>query len=326
MQELKTIFRHCTRVLECGGVFTPVRFSDERLRLYTEEKPECPYAYCPVGMSMEFVTDAKTVSFSYRMTKIYYPVIVFDVYENGLFTRAVREPDGSESGTVEYTIQTPGAVVEIFFPIGADVTFTDIRIGNFKTVSHAHEPKLLVLGDSISQGLFGVNPSVSVVPLLARHYGYDYLNLSVGGEVFRPDLVEPELDYRPDRILVELGTNDLVFVQDIHKIRKNIDAFFAELKRRYPDTPVTVVSPFWQIVFSEGTDEMNEKLHTTLLIGTPEERVPQAISIIREHCSRRTEKISSNVQLATPSAPYPTEVTVGGATLFVSDVTQFEKI
>ena len=46
--------------------------------------------------------------------------------------------------------------------------------------------------------------------------------------------------------------------------------------------------------------------NTTLLIGTPEERVPQAISIIREHCSRRTEKISSNVQLATPSAPYPT--------------------
>ena len=273
MQELKTIFRHCTRVLECGGVFTPVRFSDERLRLYTEEKPECPYAYCPVGMSMEFVTDAKTVSFSYRMTKIYYPVIVFDVYENGLFTRAVREPDGSESGTVEYTIQTPGAVVEIFFPIGADVTFTDIRIGNFKTVSHAHEPKLLVLGDSISQGLFGVNPSVSVVPLLARHYGYDYLNLSVGGEVFRPDLVEPELADRLERILVGLGTNDLGFVQDIHKIRKKIDAFFAELKRRYPDTPVTVVSPFWQIVFSEGTDEMNEKLHTTLLIGEHARRV-----------------------------------------------------
>ena len=66
--------------------------------------------------------------------------------------------------------------------------------------------------------------------------------------------------------------------------------------------------------------------NTTLLIGTEEDRVPQAISIIREHCSKRTEKISSNVQLATPSAPYPTEVTVGGATLFVSDVTQFEKI
>ena len=66
--------------------------------------------------------------------------------------------------------------------------------------------------------------------------------------------------------------------------------------------------------------------NSTLLIGTEEDRVPQAIAIIRQNCSRRTEKISSNVQLATPSAAYPTEVTVGGATLFVSDVTQFEKI
>ena len=66
--------------------------------------------------------------------------------------------------------------------------------------------------------------------------------------------------------------------------------------------------------------------NTTLLIGTEEDRVSQVVAIIRQHCSRRTEKISSNVQLATPSAAYPTEVTVGGATLFVSDVTQFEKI
>lgn len=66
--------------------------------------------------------------------------------------------------------------------------------------------------------------------------------------------------------------------------------------------------------------------NTTLLIGTEEDRVAQVVAIIRQHCSRRTEKISSNVQLATPSAAYPTEVTVGGATLFVSDVTQFEKI
>ena len=66
--------------------------------------------------------------------------------------------------------------------------------------------------------------------------------------------------------------------------------------------------------------------NSTLLIGTEEDRVPQAIAIIRQNCSRRTEKISSNLQLATPSAAYPTEVTIGGATLFVSDVTQFEKI
>ena len=65
---------------------------------------------------------------------------------------------------------------------------------------------------------------------------------------------------------------------------------------------------------------------TTLLIGTEEDQVQRAIQVIRDHCSRRVEKISSPVQLATPSQAYPTEVTVGGATVFVSDVTQFEKI
>ena len=33
--------------------------------------------------------------------------------------------------------------------------------------------------------------------------------------------------------------------------------------------------------------------NSTLLIGTEEDRVPQAIAIIRQNCSRRTEKISS---------------------------------
>lgn len=267
MQNISSIFRHCTRVIEENGEYTPVRFSDERLRLYAEEKPECPYSYCPVGVSMEFITDAQLISFRYRMTRVFHQVIVFDIYENGLLTRAVREPDGSVGGKIEYTIQTPGAVVEIYFPIGADAVFSDIQIGNFQTLPHENEPKLLVVGDSICQGLFGVNPSVSVIPLLARHYGFDYLNLSVGGEVYRDGLVERDLPFRPDRIIVELGTNDLVFVKDIRVIRKNIEEFFADMQNRYAGVPITVITPFWQILFADGTDESKEKLETTLLIS-----------------------------------------------------------
>ena len=66
--------------------------------------------------------------------------------------------------------------------------------------------------------------------------------------------------------------------------------------------------------------------NTTLLIGTEDSRVTDAIEVIRQHCSRRVEKISSPVQLATPSKAYPTEVTVGGAIVFVSEVGHYEKI
>lgn len=66
--------------------------------------------------------------------------------------------------------------------------------------------------------------------------------------------------------------------------------------------------------------------NTTLMIGTEDEKVAQALDVIRANCSRRVEKISSNVQLAVPSTAYPTEVSVGGATVFVTEVAQFEKM
>ena len=66
--------------------------------------------------------------------------------------------------------------------------------------------------------------------------------------------------------------------------------------------------------------------NTTLLMGTEDSRVRDAIEVIRQHCSRRVEKISSPIQLATPSNAAPTEVTVGGAIVFVSEVSHYEKL
>lgn len=66
--------------------------------------------------------------------------------------------------------------------------------------------------------------------------------------------------------------------------------------------------------------------NTTLMIGTENDKVAQVLDVIRTNCSRRVEKISSNVQLAVPSAVAPTEVSVGGATVFVTEVEQFEKM
>ncbi len=67
--------------------------------------------------------------------------------------------------------------------------------------------------------------------------------------------------------------------------------------------------------------------NTTLLIGVEEEKVETAIAIIKEHSSRRTEYVPSisNYDLGR-YANYPTEIQVGGATVFVVDVAQFIKI
>ena len=67
--------------------------------------------------------------------------------------------------------------------------------------------------------------------------------------------------------------------------------------------------------------------NTTILIGTDDEKVENALEIIRQNCKKRTVHISHTPYTATgfPLA-YPTEVIVGGATVFVTDVCYYEKI
>lgn len=66
--------------------------------------------------------------------------------------------------------------------------------------------------------------------------------------------------------------------------------------------------------------------NTTLIIGTEDIRVEKALQIIKENCSSREQLVTpvSDIGANTDSyIPYPVEVEVGGATVFVLPVEQF---
>lgn len=67
--------------------------------------------------------------------------------------------------------------------------------------------------------------------------------------------------------------------------------------------------------------------NTTLLIGVEEVQVNRALELIKEYSSRRTEYVPSvSTYDLGRYANFPTEIQVGGATVFVLDVEQFIKI
>lgn len=65
----------------------------------------------------------------------------------------------------------------------------------------------------------------------------------------------------------------------------------------------------------------------TLLIGTEDERVDTCIECISKCCKQHTEIVpgAASIGLGMESA-MPIEVTVGGATVFVTNVERFEKL
>ena len=69
--------------------------------------------------------------------------------------------------------------------------------------------------------------------------------------------------------------------------------------------------------------------NTTLLVGVEDEKLQNAMGIIEKVCKSRKQIATSPSPISGTTGvyvPYPIEVTVGGATIFVLDVEQFAKI
>lgn len=66
--------------------------------------------------------------------------------------------------------------------------------------------------------------------------------------------------------------------------------------------------------------------NTTFLIGIKDEKIPQLLNIIKQNCQAREQLVAPVSPLggnAESYVPYPVEVQVGGATVFVVPVEQF---
>lgn len=69
--------------------------------------------------------------------------------------------------------------------------------------------------------------------------------------------------------------------------------------------------------------------NATILIGVDEPDVEMVLEIIRENCNTRRQQINPAPAVMEPGEfflPYPMEVEVGGATVFVMPVERFERL
>ena len=68
--------------------------------------------------------------------------------------------------------------------------------------------------------------------------------------------------------------------------------------------------------------------NATILVGVDDDRVTDVLAIIRNNCQARTQFINPVPPVMEPGEfymPYPVEVQIGGAFVFVLDVERFER-
>lgn len=69
--------------------------------------------------------------------------------------------------------------------------------------------------------------------------------------------------------------------------------------------------------------------NATVILGVEDDRVDEVLGVIRDNCHARSQIVNPMPPIMEPGEffmPYPLEVEVGGATVFVMPVERFERL
>ena len=107
------------------------------------------------------------------------------------------------------------------------------------------DKKILMFGDSITQGYMAQNPFNCYASHLADILGAEGFNKAIGGEVFCPWLAESQNNLEPDYISVAYGTNHWNSSSS-EELASICEGFFEKLVANYPKAKIFALTPIWR--------------------------------------------------------------------------------
>ena len=267
------IFKNAYKVIKTEEGYFPVRFTDKQLEYYKNlSKATEDRSLCTAGICMDFYTDAECITFSYRADHFSRRYVGFDFYENGIFKRHIEEALDTKQSTLTYPLTEKGIKrVTVYVPNLSRIRVYDLDIGNFQCIKEQPSQKLLFLGDSITQGMVALSPSLAFPTQVARALNAQSLNRGVGSAKFDVDSLDEQDKYDPDSIFIAYGINDIYQLKDIAELEnvlKTADKYLYKLKNIYKHAKVYIITPIWCLrydedqSFKEMFDEYQKELTT----------------------------------------------------------------
>ena len=217
------------------------------------------------GVRLSFLTNSKKMKIaalvSPATSRSYFS---FDVFENGKpvgYLDNFKDEDmkgnfteiSLSHGNFEKTFSLTEGVSEVtvYFPWSVSVDGFELELDDEATVTPlSPSKKLLMYGDSITQGYDAIRPSNRYAALLADRLGAEEINKAIGGEVFVPELARMKVDFLPDYIAVAYGTNDWS-TTDGSRFLDNAKVFLKTLSEYYPNARIFAITPIWRADFEE---------------------------------------------------------------------------
>ncbi|MBQ8840778.1 MAG: SGNH/GDSL hydrolase family protein [Clostridia bacterium] len=240
---LKRLFKGALYFQEERGYLTAFRYDKKQLDYMADPaydwgwRMRARFTGC---VRIEFKTNARTISFDYVASEIHERANTIDLFVNGELVK-VHKIGENKRGRVEFSLKEGDKLACIYMPCESELSIKNFTIdGNYKSVKEKGK-KLLILGDSITQGAGVEMSSYAYANVLQRETGYNVLAQGIGGYRFEPvDLTTVEC-FEPEKILVFLGTNWYDSLD--YDYEGETKRYFKKLKELYPNTPIWEVTP-----------------------------------------------------------------------------------
>ncbi len=248
------------------GEIALYRFTEKQMALYERVNPDFYVkSFGTAGVRLEMDTDSDLLELKYHTRpassrRFYY----FDVFVDGVMMKHFGHEDITQAiSTLRMELPAGTHRVCIYFPNLAAATIRSLALSDGATFAPVKkELKLLSFGDSITQGYDAKYASQSYANLLADKLGAELVNMGIGGEIFRPELVDAEMNYQPDIVTVAYGTNDWSG-QTRERTVSCANDFYANVRAAFPNAKIFAITPIWRAddhrvtkvgVFEEGRE------------------------------------------------------------------------
>ena len=236
--------------------FTPEQM--ERYRVSNEMFYKKTFALS--GMKLLFKTNSKNLFMKFKTEYVgsrkYFSI---DIFVNGKPVDYIDNFSDVEIPQMYTTMELPlgdfskniylgdgEKTVCVYLPLSVKTLFEEISVDDNSFVEAIKpEKKLIVFGDSITQGYDALRPSNRYIAKIADLLCAEEYNKAIAGEMFFPELAKLKDSFKPDYILVSYGSNDW-FNRDMETFKVKCKGFFENLAKSYPNTKIFAVTPIWR--------------------------------------------------------------------------------
>ena len=242
-EQLKSIYQGALWFQETEeGYLQAFQYTKEQNE-YFEKVSEFWFERCTASnaKTLEFTTTATLCSFDYKFLWVGSEDTV-ELWVDNLAADIRYVKDLEKEGTVSFELpKSPEAKkVTIYLPADATMVLRNFEINDTYTSAEKKE-KVLWMGDSITQGFGSLRSAHTYVSVANRLLNYDIINQGIGGYVYDKNVLMQMYDYKPDKIIISMGTN-----QFGTESMEEIEEYYELLKEIYGDTPVLCILPLWR--------------------------------------------------------------------------------